>query len=114
MLQNLQLATPRIQGYYAATTQPVTTGDNLTIYGVAQCAESISQTGCQDCLTVAQGNIGGCLPNADGRAFDAACFVRYSVTPFFAANQTVNIAPFLGGGGGNLKRKDLIIIHMLN
>lgn len=75
-------------------------GTNSTVYGVAQCAESISQTGCQDCLTVAYGNIQSCLPNGDGRAIDAACFIRYSDSPFFADNQTTDITPFLGGGGG--------------
>lgn len=100
LLQNLELATPRISGYFAATNTEVGNG-GPTIYGVAQCAETISQSGCQDCLTVAYRNIIGCLPNADGRAIDAACFIRYSNTAFFAENQTINITPFLGGGGKN-------------
>ncbi|KAL3845085.1 hypothetical protein ACJIZ3_002488 [Penstemon smallii] len=99
-LRDLQLATPRINGYFAATTRQISGGGgNSTIYGVAQCAETISRTGCEDCLTVAFGNIQGCLPNADGRAIDAACFLRYSDVPFFADNQTIDITPFLGGGG---------------
>ncbi|KAK6154110.1 hypothetical protein DH2020_013749 [Rehmannia glutinosa] len=96
LLRDLETATPRINGYFAASTRQVS---NLTVYGVAQCAETITQSGCQDCLTVAFGNIQGCLPNGDGRAIDAACFIRYSDRPFFADNQTTDIAPFLGGGG---------------
>ncbi|KAG8373510.1 hypothetical protein BUALT_Bualt11G0031700 [Buddleja alternifolia] len=109
LLRDLEVATPRINGYFAATRRAVSNGGNLTIYGVAQCAETITQSGCQDCLTVAYGNIQGCLPDADGRAIDAACFVRYSETPFFADNQTVDITPFLGGGGGNSSRRNAII-----
>ncbi|CAA3024615.1 cysteine-rich receptor kinase 2, partial [Olea europaea subsp. europaea] len=107
LLQNLELATPRISGYFAATNTEVGNG-GPTIYGVAQCAETISQSGCQDCLTVAYRNIIGCLPNADGRAIDAACFIRYSNTAFFAENQTINITPFLGGGGGSSKKNAII------
>ncbi|KAL2499068.1 Cysteine-rich receptor-like protein kinase 3 [Abeliophyllum distichum] len=106
-LQNLELVTPRINGYFAATKSEVGNG-GPTIYGVAQCAETITQSGCQDCLTVGYRNIIGCLPNAEGRAIDAACFIRYSDTPFFADNQTINITPFLGGGGGSSKKKAII------
>lgn len=103
LLQDLELATPRINKYFAATKSVVVSGGNLTVYGVAQCAETISQSGCQDCLTVAYRNIESCLPDADGRAIDAACFLRYSETPFFADNQTTDISSFLGGGGKNLR-----------
>ncbi|KAA8530696.1 hypothetical protein F0562_005370 [Nyssa sinensis] len=75
---------------------------------MAQCAETVSASGCKDCLTVAYGNIASCLPEADGRAFDAGCFLRYSDTAFFADNQTTNITPFLGGGGGSSKKKAII------
>ncbi|CAI9758134.1 unnamed protein product [Fraxinus pennsylvanica] len=107
-LQNLEIATPRISGYFAASNTGVGNG-GPTIYGVAQCAETITRSGCQDCLTVAYRNIIGCLPNADGRAIDAACFIRYSDTAFFADNQTINITPFLGGGGGGSSNKKAII-----
>ncbi|KAH6837638.1 hypothetical protein C2S53_014186 [Perilla frutescens var. hirtella] len=105
---NLEAATPRMNPYFAATKRSVANSNNLTIYGVAQCAQTISQTGCQDCLTVAFRNIQGCLPDADGRAVDAACFLRYSDTPFFSDNQTTNITPFLGAGGNSSKNKAII------
>ncbi|KAH6837539.1 hypothetical protein C2S53_008512 [Perilla frutescens var. hirtella] len=108
LLMNLEAATPRMNPYFAATKRSVANSNNLTIYGVAQCAQTISQTGCQDCLTVAFRNIQGCLPDADGRAVDAACFLRYSDTPFFSDNQTTNITPFLGAGGNSSKNKAII------
>ncbi|KAF3450331.1 hypothetical protein FNV43_RR06411 [Rhamnella rubrinervis] len=45
----------------------------------------------------------GCLPDADGRAVDAGCFLRYSTTPFFADNQTTDLTPFLSNGGSSKK-----------
>ncbi|XP_027075665.1 cysteine-rich receptor-like protein kinase 2 [Coffea arabica] len=107
LLKDLQLATPRITGYFAASKREVSPGGR-TVYGVAQCAETISQSGCEDCLTVAFNNIQGCLPNADGRAVDVACFLRYSETSFFPDNQTIDITPFLRGRG--LSKKKVIII----
>lgn len=74
---------------------------------MAQCAETVTQTGCRDCLTVAYRNIQGCLPNANGRSIDAACFMRYSETAFFADNQTTDILPFLGRG-------NLFCLHLLS
>lgn len=97
LLRDLELATPRINGFFAASKRQVNGGGG-TVYAVAQCAETITPTGCQDCLTVAYRNIQGCLPNVEGRAIDAACFARYSEIPFFADNQTTNIEPFLRGG----------------
>ncbi|KAL7135411.1 hypothetical protein ABFS83_11G093800 [Erythranthe nasuta] len=109
LLKDLQTATPRINGYYAAVVSS-NGANSSSVYGVAQCAESISQSGCSDCLTVAYGNIQGCLPNTDGRAIDAACFIRYSDARFFADNQTIDITPFLGGGGGGNSSKTKAII----
>lgn len=104
-LKELEVATPRINGFFAASKKQVNGGGSF--YAVAQCAETVSQSGCQDCLTVAYRNIQGCLPNADGRSIDAACFMRYSETAFFADNQTTDILPLLGGGGSS-KTKAII------
>nr|XP_016485953.1 PREDICTED: cysteine-rich receptor-like protein kinase 2 [Nicotiana tabacum] len=107
LLNDLSMATPRISGFYAATKREVA---GVTLYGVAQCAETITKSGCQDCLTVAYKNIEGCLPKyAEGRAVDAACFMRYSDRDFFADNKTTDITPFLGGGGSSNKKKAVII-----
>ncbi|XAR73585.1 Non-specific serine/threonine protein kinase [Bertholletia excelsa] len=115
LLTDLGIATPRINGFYAAATRAVTGGG--TVYAVAQCAQTVSESGCQNCLQVAYNNIQGCPPDADARAVDAGCFLRYSDTAFFADNQTTNISPFLRRGkhiasllkfGGSSKKKAII------
>nr|GLL18986.1 cysteine-rich receptor-like protein kinase 2 [Ipomoea trifida] len=110
LLNELLIATPRINGFYAAAKQGESGGGGAsTTYAVAQCAETVSESGCQDCLAVASKNIQGCLPKfADGRAVDAGCFLRYSDTAFFADNQTTDITPFLGGGSSSGKKKAII------
>ncbi|KAK2980776.1 hypothetical protein RJ640_009561 [Escallonia rubra] len=103
LLTDLVSATPRINGFYAATTRGVT-GSGATVYAVAQCAETVSQSGCQDCLVVAHSNIQSCPPRAEGSAIDSGCFLRYSDASFFSDNQTTNITPFLGGGKSSKKK----------
>ncbi|KAM7460847.1 hypothetical protein LguiA_028968 [Lonicera macranthoides] len=107
LLTDLVDATPRIKGYFAASTR-VAVSPNLTVYAVAQCAQTASSSGCLDCLKVAQFNIQYCPPRTDARAIDDGCFLRYSDTSFFPANQTTNITPFLGGGGSSNKKKAII------
>lgn len=97
LLTDLQVATPKIKKFYAATVKTVTDG-NATLYGVAQCAETVSQAECQNCMNVAYGNIQSCPPRAEGIAVDAGCFMRYSDTAFFATNQTINIKRYLSNG----------------
>ncbi|XP_045822867.1 cold-responsive protein kinase 1-like [Trifolium pratense] len=92
LLLDLQTATPKIPGFFAATKTPVA---GNAIYAIAQCAETVTESGCLDCLTVGFTNIQGCFPNTDGEAFDAGCFMRYSEKSFFADNQTIDITPFL-------------------
>ncbi|BAT88159.1 hypothetical protein LR48_Vigan09g144200 [Vigna angularis] len=109
VLIDLRIGTPKIRGYFAATKTKVAGG---AIYAFAQCAETLSQDTCLDCLSVEQSSIQGCLPSTEGRAFDPGCFMRYSETPFFADNQTIDISPFLkqgGGGGGGSSKKWIII-----
>ncbi|XP_019172333.1 PREDICTED: cysteine-rich receptor-like protein kinase 2 [Ipomoea nil] len=115
LLNELQLATPRINGFFTAAKQgPGESGGGATTYAVAQCAETISESSCQDCLSEAYKNIQGCLPkSADGRAVEAGCFLRYSDTPFFADNQTTDIAPFLGGGGESSGKKKAILAGVI-
>lgn len=97
VLSNLLTATPRIKGYYAATTEQVL-GSNTTVYAVAQCAETVSQLECQNCMNVAFENIKSCPPRSGARAIDAGCFMRYANTPFFASNQTTNLKKYLKEG----------------
>ncbi|KAF4398466.1 hypothetical protein G4B88_025445 [Cannabis sativa] len=107
VLSTLQAATPKINGFFAAEKRQVPVsvagGRNLTVYGVAQCAQTVSRSGCLDCLKVAYVNLQNCLPDSDGRAVDAGCFLRYSNTSFFADDQTTNLAPFLNGSSSRKK-----------
>ncbi|KAF5180740.1 Cold-responsive protein kinase [Thalictrum thalictroides] len=110
LLSDIVTATPRINGFFAASTRKVDSGGTI-VYAVAQCVTTVSQTGCNDCLTVAYKNIERCPPGAGGRAFDAGCFLRYSDTAFFDGNQTTDLTTFLrqqGGGGGSNKNKVII------
>uniref|UniRef100_A0A0R0HUI1 Protein kinase domain-containing protein n=1 Tax=Glycine max TaxID=3847 RepID=A0A0R0HUI1_SOYBN len=107
LLMNLQIATPKITGFFAATKTQVIGG---AIYAIAQCAETFTRDTCLNCLSIEQSDIQGCLPNTNGRAFDPpGCFMRYSDTPFFADNQTIDISPFLKQGRGGSMRKWVVI-----
>lgn len=98
LLSDLQIATPKIDDFFAISKKEVVSG-NETVYGVAQCVETVSKTGCQDCLTLAYADMERCFTAAESRATNVGCFLRYSDTPFFADNQTTNLEPFLKNGG---------------
>ncbi|XP_019439539.1 PREDICTED: cysteine-rich receptor-like protein kinase 2 [Lupinus angustifolius] len=104
-LLNLQIATPRIKGFYAATKTQV---GGSAIYATAQCVETATENDCLACMVVGYNNLQTCLPNTDGRAYDAGCFMRYSETAFFADNQTIDITSYLKQGGGSTKKWAII------
>nr|GMC56889.1 cysteine-rich receptor-like protein kinase 2 [Ipomoea batatas] len=111
VLNDLVLATPRIDGFYAATMREVPGGGATAAYAVAQCVETLTQSGCHDCLTLAYNNIQGCLlKSAAGRSVAAGCFLRYSNKRFFLNNQTTNLEPFLRLQGGSSSGKKKAII----
>ncbi|MBA0690975.1 hypothetical protein Goari_008624 [Gossypium aridum] len=96
LLGDLVKATPRIDSFFAASREEVGGANgNVTAYGVAQCVETIDEKGCMECLKVALANIQRCPPDSDGRAVDTGCFLRYSDSPFFGANYTIDLKPFL-------------------
>ncbi|MBA0807428.1 hypothetical protein Gohar_023233 [Gossypium harknessii] len=96
LLGDLVKATPRIDSFFAASREEVGgVNGNVTAYGVAQCMETIDEKGCMECLKVALANIQRCPPDSDGRAVDTGCFLRYSDSPFFGANYTIDLKPFL-------------------
>ncbi|XP_043715122.1 cold-responsive protein kinase 1-like isoform X2 [Telopea speciosissima] len=98
LLNDLVTATPKINGYFAAVKSAVAASGGAAVYGVAQCAQTVSESGCADCLSVAYKNIEICVQESDSRAVDAGCFMRYSQTAFFADNQITNIAQYLNTG----------------
>ncbi|XP_058787785.1 cold-responsive protein kinase 1-like [Vicia villosa] len=103
VLMDLQLATPKIKGFFAATKTVVNPGSNSSIYAIAQCVETATESTCLECMTVGYNSLQTCLPNTDGRAYDAGCFMRYSETPFFADNQAIDITTYLNQGGSSNK-----------
>ncbi|KAF5769138.1 putative protein kinase RLK-Pelle-DLSV family [Helianthus annuus] len=104
LLFNLSIATPKINGFYAAITAPVVGANTSIAYAIAQCAETVTPDGCKNCLQVAYANIKSCATDVtDGRAVDSGCFMRYSASAFFANNKTTDITPFLLDGGSSSK-----------
>lgn len=102
LLTDLEAITPKINGFFSATTRPVSTvGVTETVYAVAQCWETISQKDCQSCLTIGYNNIQSCPPGSDGSTVDSGCFLRYSDASFFTDNSIINIKPYLRGRGGD-------------
>ncbi|KAL8155624.1 cysteine-rich receptor-like protein kinase 2 [Apium graveolens] len=104
LLSDLVIATPKTKNLYAATVTEVAPGGNTSVYAMAQCAETVTEIECQNCMNVAYENIKSCPPRTGARAFDAGCFMRYTNTPFFASNQTINISRFLRSGGSSNKK----------
>ncbi|XP_054797340.1 cysteine-rich receptor-like protein kinase 3 isoform X2 [Prosopis cineraria] len=100
LLTNLQIATPTIPSFFAATKMNVS-NNGATVYAFAQCVETITTKGCLDCLKAGYSNLQICLPFSDGRAFDAGCFMRYSTTSLFHDNQTIDITPLVKKGSSN-------------
>ncbi|XP_028796395.1 cold-responsive protein kinase 1-like, partial [Neltuma alba] len=103
VLKNLVEAIPRIPGFFAATITPVPNSNNSNIYAIAQCLETLTQSGCQDCLESGFTSFQICLPSSNAKIFYAGCFMRYSTSAFFAANQTTNIKRILKPGDSSKK-----------
>ncbi|XP_028800637.1 cysteine-rich receptor-like protein kinase 3 [Neltuma alba] len=106
LLTNLRTTIPTASGFYAASkTQMPNNGP--TIYAFAQCIETITQSACLDCLTAGDNNMQTCLPNSDGRAYAAGCFIRYSTSSFFPDNQTIDAIPLVIQGSSSNKRETI-------
>ncbi|WCJ25096.1 Cysteine-rich receptor-like protein kinase 2 [Euphorbia peplus] len=105
LLIDLQIATPKTKGFFAASKRQLTgvTNSSSSVYGIAQCVQTIDSSGCLACLQVGVKNLERCPPNTNGRAVDSGCFMRYSDSPFFADNQTINLQPFLKTGSSATK-----------
>ncbi|KAK1401904.1 Cysteine-rich receptor-like protein kinase [Heracleum sosnowskyi] len=104
LITDLVEATPKINGFFAATTRPVFHGSGtVTVYAVAQCIETISQKDCQNCLKSGYINIQSCPPASEGSSLDANCFLRYSDTSFFDNNSITDITAYLRGGSSSAK-----------
>lgn len=98
VLNNLVEATPRIPDFFAATITTVPNSNGSNIYAIAQCLETVTQSGCQDCLESGLRNFQICIPNPNAKIFFAGCFMRYSTSAFFAQNQTTDLSHILKQG----------------
>eukprot|EP00253_Pinus_taeda_P004252 PITA_04252 len=58
-----------------------------SLYGLAQCWPTLTNSSCQRCLAEAQNQLLTCLPNHESRGLEAGCFMRYSTYSFFTGNQ---------------------------
>lgn len=97
LLTQLKAITPKINGFFVATSRPVV-GGGANVYAIAQCVETLDPSGCGNCLTVGYNNINKCPPLTGGSSIDVGCFLRYSDTPFFPDNQTMDLTPYLKQG----------------
>ncbi|KAJ0840428.1 putative protein kinase RLK-Pelle-DLSV family [Helianthus annuus] len=95
-LSDLKDATPKTSNFFVASKRQIA-GGNATVYVTAQCIANINQATCQTCMDRAYDKLNDCLPNREGRFSDLGCFARYSDTPFFNDNQTMDITKVLKG-----------------
>ena len=95
-LSQISDATPKTSNLYVASTRHFTS-ENATVYGMAQCLETTNKSSCKTCMDRANDKLNDCLPSTEGRFFDMGCFARYSETPFFNDNQTIDITSILKG-----------------
>ncbi|KAH6812463.1 hypothetical protein C2S51_026225 [Perilla frutescens var. frutescens] len=97
LLSDLARATAKTKDYFAATKRGLGTG-NSTIYGVAQCVETITEEHCAVCLSEARVSLQNCVSFSadDGRAWGAACFMRYTNNSFFDDQHVTNIQSLIG------------------
>ncbi|GJR60713.1 cysteine-rich receptor-like protein kinase 2 [Tanacetum coccineum] len=101
-LSQISVATPKTSNLYVASTKQFTS-ENATVYAMAQCVETTTnRTSCKNCIDSAYDKLNDCLPNTEGRFFDMGCFARYSETPFFNDNQTIDITSILKGNSSKV------------
>ncbi|XP_063946169.1 cold-responsive protein kinase 1 isoform X1 [Daucus carota subsp. sativus] len=108
LLKDLADATPKLKSYFAVAKRQVFDGGpsakaSVTVYALAQCTGTVSQGDCGKCLMGGYSNIQACLPQPGGSSAAGGCFMRYSVTPFFADNDITNIMPHVEGGRSSKK-----------
>ncbi|KAD7478576.1 hypothetical protein E3N88_01712 [Mikania micrantha] len=101
LLSDIRDATPKTSNFYVASTTQITS-DNATVYAIAQCVENINKGICRNCINMAYNSLSNCLPNTEARFINMGCFARYSVTPFFNDNQTIDITNYLKGNSSKV------------
>nr|DAD34525.1 TPA_asm: hypothetical protein HUJ06_005165 [Nelumbo nucifera] len=92
LVKNLSAEAPRNDGFFVGSVDR----GNSTVYGLAQCWEYLNASSCRSCLQSAVSEIDSCLPNVEGRALNAGCYLRYSTDKFYNNSGTDAV----GGDGG--------------
>ena len=79
LVRNLSVEAPKNENFFVGFVNK----GNITVYGLAQCWELVSRTGCERCLANAFHNISSCTPKEEGRVLNAGCYMRYSTQKFY-------------------------------
>ncbi|KAH9290254.1 hypothetical protein KI387_034371 [Taxus chinensis] len=73
----------------ASASDGYAVGSVDSLYGLAQCWDSVENVTCQGCLKSAQDILlQECVPRQEGRGLEAGCFMRYATYSFFSDNIT--------------------------
>ncbi|KAF6135021.1 hypothetical protein GIB67_014070 [Kingdonia uniflora] len=91
LFRNLSVEAQRNDGFFVGSVGE----GNVTVYGLAQCWNTVNGSSCKVCLEKAVSVIGSCLPKEEGRVLNAGCYMQYSPEKFY--NNSTRVA---GGGGG--------------
>nr|POE68766.1 cysteine-rich receptor-like protein kinase 3 [Quercus suber] len=102
LVRNLSVEAPKNDNFFVGFVNK----GNITVYGLAQCWELVSRTGCERCLANAFYNISSCTPKEEGRVLNAGCYMRYSTQKFYYnASNTV--------GGNNIHQERKLVGDLL-
>uniref|UniRef100_A0A2N9EZG5 Protein kinase domain-containing protein n=1 Tax=Fagus sylvatica TaxID=28930 RepID=A0A2N9EZG5_FAGSY len=94
LVKNLSVEAPKNDNFFVGSVNK----GNVTVYGLAQCWELVSGSGCEKCLANAVSNISSCTPKEEGRVLNAGCYMRYSTQKFYYNSST---DPVGGDNKGN-------------
>jgi hypothetical protein len=98
LVKNLSVEAPKNDNFFVGSVNK----GNVTVYGLAQCWELVSGSGCEKCLANAVSNISSCTPKEEGRVLNAGCYMRYSTQKFYYNSSTDPV-------GGDNKGKVLLL-----
>ncbi|KAL2344361.1 hypothetical protein Fmac_005646 [Flemingia macrophylla] len=85
LVRNLSDVAPNNDGFFVASVER----HNVTVYGLAQCWQSVNGSACRTCLADAVARISSCR-TLEGRALNAGCYLRYSSLKFY--NNSTDLA----------------------
>ncbi|KAJ4850212.1 Cyclin-dependent kinase 4 [Turnera subulata] len=95
LVRNLSVMAPQNDGFYVGSEDK----GNVSVYGLAQCWETLNRSSCETCLGNAVSKIGSCIPKEEGRVLNVGCYVRYSPQKFYNNSEST-----VRGSGGSSHR----------